>query len=65
MSEDQWFELTVVARNRIRVRTIEKTKMSTSSKETQRKKVEPKYHSVFDGKVFFGLCTNVCVIKSL
>ena len=44
MSEDQWFELTVVARNRIRVRMIEKTKMSTSSKETQRKMIEPKFN---------------------
>ena len=44
MSEDQWFELTVVARNRIRVRLIEKTKMSTSSKKTQRKMIEPKFN---------------------
>lgn len=44
ISEDQWFELTVVARNRIRVWLIEKTKMSTSLKETQRKMIEPKFN---------------------
>ena len=42
ISEDQWFELTVVARNRIRVSMIEKKKMLQSSKETRTKMVEEK-----------------------